>query len=519
MRPLDFLLPEGSPERCGELVLEGPGAAITDLAVFSPVPVSGEGAAGAGAAQEEPLLALALASGCLHVWSPAARALLLVRDLPVGPAETPYTASTPVTSAGAAAAAGAAPVFVPTVLAADPLGRVLAVGTSTGFLLLLDPRTLGDAQPPLPPATWDLPVAQGGRAHAPAITHAAFSPDGYHLATGDAGGHVSLYRYTRQRTRRPSSSASALTASSMLLLRKPWVGIVREADKWVEEESNVWVYLGRCKSHASSGSGSGSGALSGLAFSPRLDSAAASELVQWAASSGALKEGSAAAATAAAAEPLQPLSQPCPLPTPAMPGVPHKVGGSPWWSSTPSNPVVTDARHAAAGLSLLASTGAHDRRVVVYDCGGSSEGRGLLVRPSVSASSADSAVQAAQAQAQAAAGASASASSSFRSLELHQRTGAGAGAAPPASIIQYMPLGATATATTAAAAAAATAISPRPAAAAATPSVRVEQSAAVSALAWLPYPEQWEDCKGSGAPPPPPSPLPPLLLANDAFKL
>ena len=428
INPLDFLLPEGSPARNGELVLEGPGANVTDLAVFSPPRGVGgggsDGGGGGGGAEEgappaeEPLLAVALDSGCIHVWSPSLRSLLVVRDLAVG--------------AGAGEPGAHASTYTPTVLAADPLGRALAVGTSMGFLLLLDPRTLGDAQAPLPPATWELPLSSGGRVPGPRITHAAFSPDGYHLATGDALGTVSLYRYTRRLLRRPASSTSALTARSMLLLRKPWVGIVREEEKWLEEEVCLWVYIGRCRAHgggassdASSSSSSSKGLLSGLTFSPRLAAPSAAALVTRAVEAGLIGGTSAI-----------PLPAACPPPLGAdLPGVPHKVGGNPWWSATPAHPLGTDALHAAAGLSLLASSGSADKRVVVYDCGGSSENRGLLVRPSAAPNAGAAAAAAAAAGWGGAAGAAAGAAGSgggatVRSLSLRQGGGGGAGGGP-----------------------------------------------------------------------------------------
>jgi len=226
--PESFLTLEDSLERRGEVLFEGLDSPVTALAVLK------EGDGGEG------LLAVALSSGYIQVWNSQQRALVLVRELQYAPS-------------------GSLPggLFQPSVMVQDPLGRTLAVGTVHGFLLLLDPRTMADTQGMFAPPQWDAPLAAGGRKPGAPITHAVFSPDGYHLATGDAAGFVSLYRYTRKLTKRPVTVEADLSASRRLLLRKPWEGLIPESQRWVDSMADCWVYIGRVKAHRGGGGGGG----------------------------------------------------------------------------------------------------------------------------------------------------------------------------------------------------------------------------------------------------------------------
>jgi WD40 repeat protein len=293
----------GSAEaRRGDIVLEGPDARVAGLAAYP----------------FEPRLALAVGSGCVQLWDAARRQLLLVREL----VRAPDQQTDPLTGAARPR------LYEPTCIAADPRGRFLGVGTRDGYVLLLDPADLSDVQAALTPAHWPRNRASDG-----AVTRLAFSPDGYHFAAADEGRHVSLFRFCRQRERRLIPGADTSTAASRLASRRPWDGVVDDADKFREVTVDAWAYLGRAQSHSRE--------ITGLSFAPLAPKALA-------------KFGARG----------------------AVPG----LEAAHFW---PAGVIVGEKavadRHANAGLSLLASVG-RDSRLAVYDVGSSSVLAGLQLR-------------------------------------------------------------------------------------------------------------------------------------------
>jgi len=284
--------------RRGVVLFEGPDAPVTGLAAYP----------------REAKLAVAVASGVLQVWDTNSKALLVLRELnrPVEPGLL-----------GGKASGGG--FYHPTALAADALGRFVAVGTAEGFLLVLSPDTLSDVQAPLPPATYPRP--------SPAITRVTFSPDGYHLAASDATSHVSLFRFTRTASRRLVEGVGSVTAAQRLASRKPWETVIPEGDRFEEVVVDAWMYIGRVKGHSAGG-------VTGLAFS---------ELPP-----GAVRPGAGGVAGLAAAS---------------------------FWAPDTIDDGEVARRHTAAGLSHLASVGA-DARLCLYDVGGASIDGGLPVRAS-----------------------------------------------------------------------------------------------------------------------------------------
>jgi hypothetical protein len=431
--PGSFLLPDGAEARRGSILAEGPDSPVAAVAAFT------AGGGDDARAPQQQLLAVALRSGTLQIWSPSSRTLLLVRELPKGGARKGF--------------------HVPTCLAADPHGRALAVGTSEGFLLLLRPDTLADAQAALYPAVWAKPVAEGGGKGGPPVTHLAFSADGLHLASADAGGAVTLHRYVRRRERVPAPGVSAVAASARLLARRPWEGLVPDDAQWVHVETDLWAVVGRVVAH-----GCGGG-LAGLSFAPLPPPGAAHALL--------------------AGTPLAALALP-PRAPPASRAMPGGSAGEPLWADDDAPPgaalphewtsALSSARHAAAGVALLASVGAGDKKLVVYDVGSSSVARGLRVRP-------------AGGEGGGGGGGTPSVASGVRGAS---REGAAvssaSGAAPPPPPPPLL-------------------------------RVPVEQLCTPTAVAWLPpAPGGAEDLKRSGAPPAVP-PVAALVVANDAFKL
>jgi hypothetical protein len=326
---------EGDAARAGSIIFEGPDSAIVGVAAVpsprgAPVPAA-------------PLLAVAVASGSVQLWAAAsspgvAGDLLLVRDLGR---------------------------HAPSVLAVDALGRYMAVGTTEGWLLVLDARTLADAQAPIKPPKFDAPLAQGGGVPGARIERLCFSADGLHLAAGDAAGYVSLYRFSRLVERVPAPNASTAAASARLLARRPWdtLGDASSGGRWVERSTLAWAFVGRVKAHAPP--------LAGLSFSAALPRADAVAALAGSACAGAPLPASVSAAAVGGSAP--------------EPG----DASAPFWSfeesaEMPLSPVdaaaLVTARHAAAGLCLLASIGA-DKRAVIFDVGGSSAKHGLVPRP------------------------------------------------------------------------------------------------------------------------------------------
>jgi len=369
----------GDPEaRRGTILLEGPDDAVVGMVAYP--------------STDQDLLLVAVASGCLQLWdvSPASRQLLVVRELirPHG-----FAAG----SAAAAAAALQAPqLFHPTCAAVDPYMRFVAVGTREGHLLLLDPATLADVQPAIPPphmaasggatgSTVSLPAAatveatggEGGVA-APAAPPAplatlTFSPDGLHLAGTDDQSHVYLWRFLRQRTtqvsaratsrlgldsaaalygRKRSTPATASTAAAAAAAGggasksrrpRPWELVEGDASGLEEVVTDMWSYMGRARAH--------NGGVVSVCFTP-LPAGTLSPHVY-------LVDEATGEITGA---------------TPFKGGWPSAA----FWAPLPSDVGRLFAAHDAAGISVLASVGV-DRRLVLFDVGASSVAAGLVV--------------------------------------------------------------------------------------------------------------------------------------------
>ena len=298
LRTASFEGSSGDAKR-GEVVLECPDARVVGLAAYP----------------HSAALALAIGSGCVQLWDSASKRLLLVREL----LRAPDQRSDPMTGAPRPR------LYEPTCITADPLGRFLAVGTRDGYILLLDPADLSDAQPVLTPPHWPRNNSSDG-----AITRLTFSPDGFHLASANEGRHVALHRFTRLHERRLIAGADESTATSRLGSRRPWDSVVNDSEKFEQVSIDAWAFVGRVQSHSL--------AVTGLSFTQLPTS------------------------TSAARGPVLGLEDPSFWPAGVILG----------------DKAVAD-RHAAVGLSMLASVG-HDARLVVYDVGSSSVSSGLKIR-------------------------------------------------------------------------------------------------------------------------------------------
>lgn len=279
-------------ERRGTVIVEGPDSAVTGLAAYP----------------NAPRLAVAIASGCVQVWDSDSHQLLVIRELPRPKDADPYAPPAPTT------------LYVPSALAVDPRARLMAVGTTDGYIFLLRLDDLSDAQEPLKPAHWPHAGAE--------ITCLCFSADGYHLAASDAERHVALFRFCKTTQRRLAPSAASAAARTTVGSKKPWEAVTSEADKYEEVVGDEWVYIGRAQSHSQG--------VTGLSFS--------------------LPAGATA----------KPVAHGWPEPTFWAPEHIH-------------SDAACIAAHARAGLCQLVSVGA-DKRMVLYDVGSSSIAGGLRVR-------------------------------------------------------------------------------------------------------------------------------------------
>lgn len=295
-----------APGNSGDILLEGPDSRVTAMVAMI----------------DRPVLALALSSGCLQLWDAGSGALLLVRELErsVDQRHDPFTG------------APRPKLYEPTCLAADPRGRYIAVGTSDGYILILDPNDLSDLQSVLTPPHWPRNKASDG-----GVTHLAFSADGYHLSASDEGRHVSLYRFTRSKERRLIPGADTSTAQSRLASRRPWETLIDDSEKYEEVLVDGWNYISRAKSHSRE--------IRGLTFSalPINNSSPSS----WNSS-----------------------------PRGPVPG----LAATAFWPAGVilGDRAITD-RHAAQGLCMLSSVGL-DGHLIVYDVGSSSIASGLQIR-------------------------------------------------------------------------------------------------------------------------------------------
>lgn len=152
-----------------------------------------------------PQLALTSYSGAVHVWDYDTKQLLLVRLL------------NPATDR-------------PQCVAFDVQGRFLAVGTTSGRVLILDPHVLTDTQKPL---------SHGSGT----IVDIKFSSDGIFMATADSDRYVALYRFM------PTPVPKSMAGGGLGKTTKPWEAA---AEAEAEEEAVVdqWVYIGRIRSHS-----------------------------------------------------------------------------------------------------------------------------------------------------------------------------------------------------------------------------------------------------------------------------
>jgi hypothetical protein len=290
----------------GDILLEGPDSRVTAMIAMI----------------DRPVLALALSSGCIQLWDAESGALLLVRELE----RSADQRNDPLTGAPRPK------LYDPTCLASDPRGRYIAVGTSDGYILILDPNDLSDVQAVLTPPHWPRNKTSDG-----AVTRIAFSADGYHLASSDEGRHVSLYRFTRSKERRLIPGADTSTVQSRLASRRPWETLIDDSEKYEEVLVDGWNYISRAKCHSRE--------IRGLSFSALpVNNASPSS---WNTS-----------------------------PRGSVPG----LASTAFW---PAGVILGDRaisdRHAAQGLCMLTSVG-HDGHLVVYDVGASSVSSGLQIR-------------------------------------------------------------------------------------------------------------------------------------------
>jgi WD40 repeat protein len=354
--------------RKGTILLEGPDAAVVGIVSY-PLPHAN-------------LLAVAVASGCVQLWDASTQQLLAVREL----VRTQHFAAG---SAAAAAAALQAPqVFHPATIAVDRYARFLAVGTTEGFLCLLDPLTLADTQAPIAPPTGSTNItstgmtttvnAQSGllsmggaavhhaapvaKSRGAAITRLVFADDGLHLAGCDTDRHVMLWRFTRNRTKQVSTRATSRLGlgggTGALNGRRhfaggsaprpppghagggsprrprPWELVDGDESGLEEVIVDTWEFMGRARTHSDD--------IAGVCFSTLAPEEVSPHVLD--------VDGN------------------------FMGG----FEGGVFWDSFANRTQTLFEQHKGAGISLLASVG-KDRKLVLYDCGASSIGTGLII--------------------------------------------------------------------------------------------------------------------------------------------